>query len=213
MKFVAALLSKLVSRLWSIAQLFRVQRNMMRFSILCELGKNFRCGPNATCLNELGERAAIKIGDNVELLGNLSVLGSGKITIGSHSTIRANSEVQAIDGVTIGNHVIISNNVLITDNNNHPTCPRLRLEMSQNGTYSELWHWRYSDSKPVKINNNVWIGRYATILKGVSIGEGSIVACNALVTKDVPPYSVVAGNPARVVKVLNPIVNKTDWRE
>ena len=85
--------------------------------------------------------------------------------------------------------------------------------MSQNGTYSELWHWQYSDSKPVKINNNVWIGRYATILKGVSIGEGSIVACNALVTKDVPPYSVVAGNPARVVKILNQIVNKTDWRE
>jgi acetyltransferase-like isoleucine patch superfamily enzyme len=54
----------------------------------------------------------------------------------------------------------------------------------------------------------VWIGRYATILKGVNIGEGSIVACNALVTKDVPPYSVVAGNPARVVKTLNPIGKK-----
>ena len=208
MKLIAELLSRLITRVWSIAQSFRVQRNIMRFSILCELGKNFRCGPNATCLNESGERAAIKVGDNVELLGNLSALGPGKITIGSHSTIRACSEVQAIDSVTIGNHVIISNNVLITDNNNHPTCPRLRLEMSQNGTYSELWHWRYSDSRPVKIDNNVWIGRYATILKGVNIGEGSIVACNALVTKDVPPYSVVAGNPARVVKTLNPIGKK-----
>lgn len=53
---------------------------------------------------------------------------------------------------------------------------------------------------PVMIGDNVWIGDKASILSGVTIGKGAIVACNAVVTKDVPPYSVVAGVPAKVIK-------------
>ncbi len=56
---------------------------------------------------------------------------------------------------------------------------------------------------PVEIGNNVWIGDKATILSGVKIGECSIIAANAVVTKDVPSYSVVAGNPAKIIKLLN----------
>ena len=54
----------------------------------------------------------------------------------------------------------------------------------------------------IKIGDNVWIGDKATILSNVSIGDGSIVAANSVVTKNVPPYSVVAGNPARVIKTF-----------
>ena len=53
---------------------------------------------------------------------------------------------------------------------------------------------------PVIIGNNVWIGDKATILPGVTIGDGAVIAANAVVTKDVPAYSVVGGNPARVIK-------------
>ena len=53
---------------------------------------------------------------------------------------------------------------------------------------------------PVVIGNNVWIGDKATILPGVTIGDGAVIAANAVVTKDVPAYSVVGGNPARVIK-------------
>ena len=53
---------------------------------------------------------------------------------------------------------------------------------------------------PVVIGNNVWIGDKATILPGVTIGDGAVVAANAVVTKDVPSYSVVGGNPARIIK-------------
>ena len=58
-------------------------------------------------------------------------------------------------------------------------------------------------SKPVKIGDRVWIGIAATILPGVTIGENSIVAAGAVVTKDVPPNTIVAGNPAKVVKKLD----------
>ena len=54
--------------------------------------------------------------------------------------------------------------------------------------------------KPVLIGNNVWVGCRAIILKGVTIGEGAVVAAGAVVTKDVPPFTLVAGNPARVIR-------------
>ena len=68
------------------------------------------------------------------------------------------------------------------------------------GFHTDAWRWTHSDSKPITIEDNVWIGENAVILKGVQIGRGSIIACNAVVTKDVPPYTIAAGNPARIVK-------------
>ena len=98
--------------------------------------------------------------------------------------------------------MIISNHVTICDNNNHPTDPEARIKMTESGFYSELWDSAYSAHKPVVIEDNVWIGEYATVLKGVTIGEGAIVGCHAVVTKDVAPYTIVAGNPAICVKHL-----------
>ena len=63
-------------------------------------------------------------------------------------------------------------------------------------------NWATVNSKPIKICNDVWIGMNAIILKGVTVGEGAIVAAGAVVTKDVAPYTVVAGNPAVMVKVI-----------
>ena len=74
--------------------------------------------------------------------------------------------------------------------------------MCVNGFDGDAWRWKHSESKPIEIKDNVWIGEYSAILKGVTVGEGSIVASHAVVTKDVPPYSIVAGNPADVVKKL-----------
>ena len=68
------------------------------------------------------------------------------------------------------------------------------------GFYGDAWRPTKSDNKPVFIEDNVWIGEFASVLKGVHIGLGSIVASNSVVVKDVPPYSIVAGNPAKVVK-------------
>jgi len=62
--------------------------------------------------------------------------------------------------------------------------------------------WDSVTVRPVRIGNKTWIGFGASILKGVSVGEGAVVGANAVVTRDVPPYTVVAGNPARVVRQL-----------
>lgn len=75
--------------------------------------------------------------------------------------------------------------------------------MSLSGFYGDLWRNIYAESAPIIIEDNVWIGERAIILKGVTIGMGAIVATGAIVTKDVPPYSVVAGNPAKIVKDIS----------
>ena len=115
-----------------------------------------------------------------------------------------------MEKIEIGNDVIIANNVLLVDNNNHPTSPEERMKMSQCDDFlrDELWSWKYAESKPIVIDDNVWIGRDSRILKGVTVGKGSIVALGAIVTRDVPPYSVVAGNPAKVVKTLESLEEK-----
>ena len=79
----------------------------------------------------------------------------------------------------------------------------MRWQMCLDGFEGDAWRWVHSESAPIVIEDNVWIGEYATILKGVTIGKGAVVASHAVVTKDVPPYTIVAGNPARVVKELH----------
>jgi hypothetical protein len=94
--------------------------------------------------------------------------------------------------------------------------------MMANGTYvtDSDWHTLYDRTArsptptPVHIGNNVWLGDHATVLKGVRIGDNSVVAARAVVTRDVPANVVVAGNPARVVKELDPqrpMVTRMDY--
>lgn len=92
-------------------------------------------------------------------------------------------------GGRIGSHVMMGPEVYIyTQNHNFS---RIDIPMDQQG---------WTEEKPVTIDDDVWIGARVTILPGVIIGKGSIIGASAVVTKDVPPYSVVAGNPAVVVK-------------
>lgn len=159
-------------------------------------------GETAFCQNKTGNIRNISIGHHCDIHARIIAAGKcGKITIGSYTTLRGGI-VGAVDSISIGNHVIISSNVTIYDNNNHPTDPQVRIEMCESGFYSDMWNWEHSAHKPIVIEDNVWIGEYATVLKGVRIGTGSVVASHSVVTKDVEPYTIVAGNPARKVKEL-----------
>ena len=158
-------------------------------------------GETAFCQNKTGETKNIVIGHHCDIHSRIIAAGKGRISIGNYTTLRG-GVVGAVESVSIGSHVIISSHVTIYDNNNHPTDPETRRRMCESGFYSEMWNWEHSDHKPVVIEDNVWIGEYATVLKGVTVGRGSIVASHSVVTKDVEPYSIVAGNPAKKVKEL-----------
>ncbi len=112
---------------------------------------------------------------------------STRLEIGDNSSIGIDCFVQG--KVKIGANVMMGPQVLIyTQNHNHE---RTDIPMILQG---------YENEKMVCIGDDVWIGSRATILPGVTIGKGTIIGASAVVTKDVPDYSVVAGNPAKVVK-------------
>lgn len=111
------------------------------------------------------------------------------------------SHLVTAERISMGNDVVISWGVTIVDHNSHAIEWEHRAHDVLNwGRGSKDW----SNVKiaPVVICDRVWIGFNAIILKGITIGEGAIVAAGAVVTKSVPAYSIVAGNPARVIRTL-----------
>ena len=101
--------------------------------------------------------------------------------------------ISAMERVEIGTHLLCGANVLITDFDFHYVDPNRRQEVG-------------SKSAPVVIENNVWLGINTVVLKGVRIGENSVIAANSLVIKDIPPNVIAGGNPCKVIKELTPPV-------
>jgi galactoside O-acetyltransferase len=104
--------------------------------------------------------------------------------------------------IELGDDVVISWGVTIVDHNSHALTWADRRDDVLDWARGRK-DWSNVLIAPVRIRDKVWIGFNAIILKGVTIGEGAIVAAGSVVTKDVPPYCIVAGNPARVVRVLS----------
>ncbi|WP_276580969.1 MULTISPECIES: sugar O-acetyltransferase [unclassified Staphylococcus] len=110
------------------------------------------------------------------------------ISIGKHVFINSNVMFTDLGGITLEDHVLIGPRAnLITVN--HDIDPQTRRSLTV---------------KPISIKRNAWIGAAATILPGITIGENAVVGANALVTKDVPPNTIVGGNPARILKTIEP---------
>ncbi len=146
----------------------------------------------------------IKLGDNVTVnssfLSNLLGLyqrtiivarGNGKIEIGDRVGI-SGSTVYSRDLIEIGDDTLIGANCKILDNDFHPIDPEERLK----GGYDKL------KTKPVKIGKNVFIGCNCIILKGTVLGDNCVVGAGSVVSGSFPANSVIAGNPARVIKSL-----------
>lgn len=142
----------------------------------------------------------IVIKANARIHGRLLSTDGGKIEIGEYAHFGPNSTIACLNSVFIGAYTGIGSNVKIVDNNYHSVNPVDRKIMRQSEEGSDLRRWKYSDNKPIVIGENVWVGENVRILKGVNIGDNSVVAASTVVTKDVPPNSIVAGNPGKIVK-------------
>lgn len=138
----------------------------------------------------IGNNVSILKGTIIECTGVINDLGEG-ITIGNNVGIAQNCFIQVRGNVIIGNNVIFGPNVSIfSENHNYSS---LELPISVQGV----------TRKGVIINDGVWLGTRTIIMDGVSIGEGSIVAAGSVVTKDVPPFTIVGGVPANIIKKRN----------
>ena len=165
---------------WEPNWLLRLLRGQHRGHI--EVGRGFKCinrfdgnliGLIQPCMFTVFPNAVVRIGDNVGISG---------------STLRCS------ESITIGNNTTIGSGCLIVDTDGHP----LRAEERTKSDY-----FCNTVNRPIVIGDDVFIGARCIVMKGVTIGNGAIVGAGSVVTKDVPPNTVVAGNPARVVKVID----------
>lgn len=140
----------------------------------------------------IGSHLRLCLGDNVLIsrttIGASKVFDSPLLEIGNNSTIGYGTTISVAKQVTIGNSVMIGPCCIIMDNDDHPIDPARRLMREPVNA---------EDVKPVTIGNNVWIGAYCAILKGVTIGDNSIISAHSVIVRDVLPNCIYAGNPAR----------------
>jgi acetyltransferase-like isoleucine patch superfamily enzyme len=125
--------------------------------------------------------------------------GEGFISIGKYCLICPGVRISAASGITIGDSCMMASSVYITDSDWH-------------GIYDRLDY--IGSSAPVRVGNNVWIGDSAIVCKGVTIEDNSIIGAGSVVRKDIPANSIVAGNPAKVIRELdteNPIRTRAEW--
>ena len=135
--------------------------------------------------------ASIVISENAEINvdrfwvyagSTISVGNNAKLTLGT-GYANYDCKIQCFDSITIGDDVCISEGVTIRDSDNH-----------------YIYREGYQMSAPITIGNHVWIGINATILKGVTIGDGAIIAAGSVVTKNVPSRAMVGGVPAKIIR-------------
>ena len=132
-------------------------------------------------------------GEHLYLTAWQIVDNSPKIEIGKNCNFGAFNHITCYNRVIIGSGVLTGKWVTITDNSHGDTeLESLLIPPMQRNCISK---------GPVVIEDNVWIGDKVTILPNTTIGKGAVIAANTVVTKNIPPYSVVAGNPAKVIKV------------
>ncbi len=121
------------------------------------------------------------------------------ITIGSYSLICPGVRISAAFHISIGDSCMIANNAYITDADWHEIYDRSHP---------------FGKKAPVVLEENVWIGDSAIVCKGVTIGKNSIIGAGSVVTCDIPPNTIAAGNPAKVIKELDPekiIITRKNW--
>ncbi len=134
----------------------------------------------------------------------------GRLAIGHHVVIGPNTRIWASLDIRIGHYVKIAHSVDIHDCDSHPLDAELRRQDAiAFGECRESPDVRRIAAAPVRIEDDAWICFKASILKGVTVGRGAIVAAGAVVTKDVAPFTLVAGNPARFVKQVQADARRT----
>lgn len=184
------------ARLGSWRWLLKVFYYMPLFKSIC-----FRVDKNLNLINGLpyiNENLKVVIGNNVTIYGDAGFQGykvfeNPYLEIGDNTFIGPQVRIGVGKEIRIGKHCLIAARVFIADHDGHPLDWKKRREKLPVDK---------EDIKPIIIEDDVWIGEGAFICKGVTIGRGAIVGARAVVTKDLPAFSVAAGSPARVIKNL-----------
>jgi acetyltransferase-like isoleucine patch superfamily enzyme len=143
----------------------------------------------------------LSVGEDSIIHADISFEKSGgKIQIGSRTFV-GRSDLVCYRSIIIGDDVIMSWGITIVDHDSHSIeWGRRRNDVRDWGNGQK--NWESIAHGPVVVGNKAWLGFNVSVLKGVTIGEGAVIGACSVVTRDIPPYSVAVGNPAKVVRLL-----------
>src|ERR1700729_2400132 len=176
-----------------------------RLTRSCVLAPDASITDTARVLNST-RPAAVTIGARTLFMGEVLIVRAGaEVRIGEWCFIGPQARIWSLQSIAIGDRVFVSHGVHIFDNNSHSLSAGERharfRELQSEGRHLTP---EAVVSRPVQIEDDVWIGFNAAVLKGVTVGRGAVVAAGCVVTRNVAPYTIVAGNPARVVGESRP---------
>ena len=189
------------------------KKTSMQSNAHCRVGQNsvFDASKSLELRNPKEGKIYLSIGQGCVIEGKfIFERESGSIVLGDRIFISAGSVFICIDNIEIHDDVMFSWGCTIIDNNSHSIVFNERkndvndwrrgIENNNLGGYK---NWDVVKRSPIIVKRKAWIGFNVIILKGVTIGEGAVVGAGSVVTKDVPDYAVVAGNPAKIIKHIN----------
>jgi acetyltransferase-like isoleucine patch superfamily enzyme len=164
------------------------------------------CGVG-TRLTGLIERRApggfVGIGDKCLILGQLVLERSeSEIRIGNNTFVGGGTVVDSALSISIGDDVLLSYACIVSDCDSHSTKLSLRKADLAAWMSNSRNNWEDSAKAPIVIGRGAWIGARSIVLKGVTIGEGAVIGAGSVVTTNVPPFVVIGGNPARIIREL-----------
>jgi acetyltransferase-like isoleucine patch superfamily enzyme len=169
-----------------------------------EIGPNVRLALAARLIN-LGETRNVRLHGDCALRGILKVETGGKLEIGRFCYLGDGVLVSVKESVTIGEATLLAHGVQVFDNNTHPTSAAQReLQFRRMIGHKDRTGPMVIESAPVTIGRRCWIGMNSIVMKGVSIGDDTIVASGSVVVSSLPEGVIAGGNPARVLRDLTP---------
>jgi acetyltransferase-like isoleucine patch superfamily enzyme len=167
---------------------------------------NLKKGENTTISGRVDMRSLnsrIEIGADCLIAGNLVTETDGSsIIIGNNVFVGGDTLFDCVVSIRIEDDVLISYQCIFADSDNHSLDYEIRKKDLADWRNGGKHDWSTTKSEPIKISKGAWIGARSIILKGVTVGEGAVVGAGSVVVKDVPDWTVVAGNPARVIKEI-----------
>jgi acetyltransferase-like isoleucine patch superfamily enzyme len=205
-RVVDPLLLRVRSRLEHLEQVYPSNRFCQDWHKSARFDETVKFYPGSVLVNH-SSPDDLQIGSYCGVMGQLVIVAPrGELKLGHHCSVGWGTRIWAQTRIEIGNYVLIAHLVDIHDSNAHSLDPILRRN-DPVSVFEENTPMDFTDvpSKPVRIEDDVWIGFKSSIMKGVTVGRGSVIAAGSMVTKDVPPYTLVAGNPARVVRELESV--------
>lgn len=153
--------------------------------------------------NQNNDSDSLIIGEGTAFSESEFRIYNGQISIGKNCWFSLRNQIISNYSITIGDFCIIARDVYISDTNEHPVDKFVRrsqtLDFLQKGISPDR---NASNCAPIVIGSDVWIGERSIILKGVNIGDGCIIAAGSVVTKSFPPNSIIGGNPAKLIKLI-----------